>query len=267
MKIIRTIDPSGVVQIAERHPDGSATLIRGDVFGSPALTDIRIQVGPLLPPVEPAAILCIGLNYRKHAAETGARIPSHPVLFMKNPSSAIGAGVPVQIPTRLRSEKVDFEGELAIVIGKTCKNVDRDHALDYVLGYTCANDVTARDWQKEFGGSQWSKGKGFDTFCPLGPCLVTVDELKDPNRLHLQTRVNGEVMQDESTSDMIFDVATVVEFLSGGTTLRPGTVILTGTPSGVGMARTPPRFLSPGDLVEVEIDGIGLLANPVELEP
>ncbi len=164
------------------------------------------------------------------------------------------------------SAKVDFECELAVVIGKRCKNVPRAQALDYVLGYTCANDVSARDWQKEGGGSQWCRGKTFDTFAPMGPSLVTVDELGAANNLRIRTLVNGEVMQDSSTSDMIFDVPTLIEFYSGSTTLMPGTVILTGTPSGVGMARKPPRFLSAGETVTIEIEKIGSLTNPVIAE-
>jgi 2-keto-4-pentenoate hydratase/2-oxohepta-3-ene-1,7-dioic acid hydratase in catechol pathway len=168
----------------------------------------------------------------------------------------------------MRSAKVDYECELAVVIGRACKNIRREEAMDYVLGYTCANDVSARDWQKEGGGSQWSRGKSFDTFAPLGPVLVTPDEIPDPHALRIRTRVNGEVLQDCSTADMVFDIPTLIEFLSGSSTLLPGTVILTGTPHGVGMARTPPRFLQPGDSVSVEIEKIGALTNPViEEEP
>ena len=162
---------------------------------------------------------------------------------------------------------MDYECELAVVIGTTCKNVTRERALDHVLGYTCANDVTARDWQRQRGGSQWCRGKTFDTFAPMGPCLVTRDEIPHPNKLALRTRVNGETLQEWNTDDMIFDVPTLIEFLSGSTTLAPGTVILTGTPHGVGMARTPPRWLQPGDTVEIEVEKIGRLSNPVALEP
>ena len=152
------------------------------------------------------------------------------------------------------------------MIGKACKNVRRDQALGYVGGYTCANDVSARDWQIKKGGGQWCRGKFFDTFCPLGPVLVTPDEIPNPNALGLRTLLNGETVQDWNTDDMIFDVPTLIEFLSGSTTLLPGTVILTGTPQGVGMAAKPPRWLKPGDSVTIEIDGIGQLTNPVELE-
>jgi 2-keto-4-pentenoate hydratase/2-oxohepta-3-ene-1,7-dioic acid hydratase in catechol pathway len=167
------------------------------------------------------------------------------------------------LPRQLRSDKVDYECELAVVIGRTAKNVSRESALDYVFGYTAANDVSARDWQKEWGGGQWSRAKSFDTFCPLGPCLVTADEILNPNALRLSTKVNGEILQDWSTGDMIFDVATIIEFLSGDSTLLPGTTILTGTPHGVGMAANPPRWLGAGDVVEIEVEGVGTLRNPV----
>jgi 2-keto-4-pentenoate hydratase/2-oxohepta-3-ene-1,7-dioic acid hydratase in catechol pathway len=152
------------------------------------------------------------------------------------------------------------------VIGKAARNVKRENATEYILGYTCANDVSARDWQKEGGGGQWCRGKTFDTFCPLGPVLVTPDELPNPNALRITTRINGETMQDWNTNDMIFDIPTLIEFLSASTTLLPGTVIITGTPHGVGMAREPKRWLQPGEVVEVEIEGIGILRNPVREE-
>jgi 2-keto-4-pentenoate hydratase/2-oxohepta-3-ene-1,7-dioic acid hydratase in catechol pathway len=155
---------------------------------------------------------------------------------------------------------------LAVIIGRPCKNVARDVALDYVLGYTCANDVSARDWQIKWGGSQWCRGKTFDTFCPLGPCIVTTDELPDANNLRIQTILNGQVMQDWNTNDMIFDVPTLIEFLSGSTLLETGTVILTGTPHGVGFARKPPVYLQAGDTITIDIDKIGKLTNPVRQE-
>jgi 2-keto-4-pentenoate hydratase/2-oxohepta-3-ene-1,7-dioic acid hydratase in catechol pathway len=185
---------------------------------------------------------------------------------MKSASAVQNPGDPIEIPTHLASSEVDYECELAVVIGKTCKNVTRERALDYVLGYTCANDVSARDWQIRMGGSQWCRGKTFDTFAPLGPCLVTRDEIPNPNNLHIATILNGERMQDWTTSDMIFDVPRLIEFLSGSTTLVAGTVIMTGTPQGVGMARKPPRWLAAGDVVTVEIESIGRLTNPVVAE-
>jgi 2-keto-4-pentenoate hydratase/2-oxohepta-3-ene-1,7-dioic acid hydratase in catechol pathway len=237
--------------------------LEGDLFGELRDTARPAQVAKRLAPLAPAAILCIGLNYRKHAEEGGKPVPEHPVLFMKLPSTVTHPGDPIELPRRLRSDRVDYECELAVVIGRECKNASRAAALDYVLGYTCANDVSARDWQAQWGGSQWCRGKTFDTFCPLGPCLVTADEIPNPNDLGIRTVLNGQVMQDWTTSDMIFDVPRLVEFLSGSTTLPAGTVILTGTPPGVGFARKPPVFLQPGDEVSVEIDQIGRLTNPV----
>ena len=166
----------------------------------------------------------------------------------------------------MRSDEVDYECELAVVIGKPCKNISRAKALDFVLGYTCCNDVSARDWQIKRSGGQWCRGKSFDTFSPLGPCLVTPDEIPNPNSLKISTVLNGQVMQDWNTNDMIFDVPTLIEFLSGSTTLLPGTVILTGTPHGVGMAQKPPRWLRPGDRVNIEIEKIGALTNSVANE-
>jgi 2-keto-4-pentenoate hydratase/2-oxohepta-3-ene-1,7-dioic acid hydratase in catechol pathway len=161
---------------------------------------------------------------------------------------------------------VDYECELAVVIGKPCKNVSRANALDYVLGYTCANDVSARARQIKRGGGQWCRGKSFDTFSPLGPVLVTTDEIPNPNALKIRSVVSGQVMQEWNTNDMIFDVPTLIEFLSGSTTLLPGTAILTGTQHGVGMAQKPPRWLKPGDSVTIEIEKIGALTNPVNAE-
>jgi len=223
-------------------------------------------VQKLLAPVAPVALFCIGLNYRRHAEEGKAPIPAYPVLFMKNPAAVQNPGDPIVLPRHLRSEEVDYECELAVVIGKRCKNVPKETALEYVLGYTCANDVSARDWQGKWGGSQWCRGKTFDTFAPLGPCLVLRDEIPDPSALKIRTVLNGQVMQDWNTGDMIFDVPTLIAFLSGSTTLLPGTVILTGTPHGVGFARKPPVFLQPGDSVTIEIDRIGALTNPVVAE-
>jgi 2-keto-4-pentenoate hydratase/2-oxohepta-3-ene-1,7-dioic acid hydratase in catechol pathway len=267
MRIIRYLDPAGIAHYASAPLDGIALQIQGDIFGKFEVTSEPADIRKLLAPITPAAILCIGLNYRQHAVETGARIPSHPVLFMKPPGALQNPGDPIELPRHLPSERVDFEGELAVVIGRTCKNVRPEDALDYVLGYTCANDVSARDWQKDFGGSQWCRGKGFDTFAPLGPCLVTTDEIPDPASLRLRTIVSGELMQESPTSDMIFSVPEIIAFLSGSSTLLPSTVILTGTPSGVGMARTPTRWLQPGDSITIEIEGIGSLVNPVVEEP
>ncbi len=263
MKIIRHENAAGEICWAEQHADGTASRLDGDLFGGLAKTGEPASVRRLLAPLTPAVIFCIGLNYRQHAAETNAPLPDIPVVFMKSPGALQHPGGPIVLPRWMRSTKVDYECELAIVIGRACKNVSRARALDFVLGYTCANDVSARDWQKEGGGSQWCRGKSFDTFAPLGPCLVTPDEIPNPGALRIQTRIGSETMQDASTSDMIFDVPTLIEFLSGSTTLPPGTVILTGTPHGVGAARKPPRFLQAGDEVSIEIENIGVLTNPV----
>jgi len=265
MKIVRFCDSAGDRHFGEAVDWQSARLIAGNIFGSYHVTDQVVSIAKLLAPVVPPTILCIGLNYRQHAAETGAKIPEHPVVFMKAANSLNHPGDPILIPTVARGE-VDYECELAVVIGKTAKNVSRREALDSVLGYTCANDVSARRWQKEGGGKQWCRGKSFDTFCPLGPCLVTSDDISNPNNLAIKTILNGQTMQDWSTSDMIFDVPTLISFLSQGTTLLPGTVILTGTPQGVGFARTPPVFLKPDDQVTIEIQGIGQLVNSVQNE-
>jgi 2-keto-4-pentenoate hydratase/2-oxohepta-3-ene-1,7-dioic acid hydratase in catechol pathway len=263
MRIIRFLDSAGQIRFGVEQSGGSARLIEGDLLGDHTVTSQTAEVRKLLAPIAPTAILCIGLNYRKHAEETRSKIPEYPVLFMKSPGAVQNPGDPIVLPRKLRSGEVDYECELAAVIGRQCKNVSRDRAFDYVLGYTCANDVSARDWQKQFGGSQWCRGKTFDTFCPLGPAIVTKDEIPDPQSLSIRTRVNGDVLQDWTTADMIFGVAELIEFLSGSTTLLPGTVILTGTPHGVGVARTPPRWLLAGDEVSIEIDGIGTLSNPV----
>jgi 2-keto-4-pentenoate hydratase/2-oxohepta-3-ene-1,7-dioic acid hydratase in catechol pathway len=262
MRIIRYLDAQGQVRCAAEQPDGSAR----NLTDNWQLTNQRADVRKLLAPVAPVAIFAIGLNYRQHAAETHAPIPEFPVLFMKNIAAVQNPGDPILIPQQLRSDEVDYECELAVVIGKACKNVSRAVALQHVLGYTCGNDVSARDWQKRRSGGQWCRAKSFDTFAPLGPCLVTPDEIPNPNALRIRTLLNGEVLQENNTSDMIFDVPALIEFLSGSTTLLPGTVIFTGTPSGVGMARTPPRYLELGDVVTVEIEKIGKLTNPVALE-
>lgn len=248
--------------LACQHDNGTYTKLNGELFGD--LTDSGTTVsGKLLAPLTPVDILCIGLNYRKHAAEGGSAPPENPILFMKNIGTLQNPGDPIILPRKLNSDKVDYECELAVVIKKECLNVSKENALDYVLGYTCANDVSARDWQKNGGGGQWCRGKTFNTFCPLGPVLLTADEVDDPNALTIKTILNGQTMQDWNTDDMIFDVPTLIEFLSASTTLLPGTVILTGTPHGVGFARTPPVFLKGGDTVSIEIEKIGTLTNPV----
>ncbi|MDB5295382.1 MAG: Ureidoglycolate lyase [Phycisphaerales bacterium] len=249
--------------------DATAREIDGLLLDGPAgwnLTGRILRVEQLLAPLVPTDILCIGLNYREHAKESNSEVPDNPMLFIKSSNALNHPGGPIPIPRR--STDIDYEGELCVVIGKTAKNVSKAEALSYVLGYTCANDVSARDWQKQkkLNGGQFARGKSFDGFCPLGPWLVTADEVPNPNALKLRTLVNGRVLQDHTTADMIFDVPTLIESLSSTMTLRPGAVILTGTPQGVGAARTPPVWLTPGDTVAVEIEGIGRLENPVTAE-
>lgn len=263
MRIIRFFDEQHRICLGEEAGQGRASLLKGELFGSLARTGQTAVVRKLLAPVEPANILCIGLNYREHAAESGAKIPSYPVLFMKPNTALNHPGDPIRLPACQVDSEVDYECELAVVIGRTCRDVAEAEALGYVLGYTAANDVSARTWQIQRGGGQFVRGKGFDTFCPLGPALVTADEIPDPQALRLKTLLNGKTMQDHTTADMVFPVARLISFLSQDTTLVPGTVILTGTPQGVGFARKPPVWLQPGDEVVIEIEKIGRLVNPV----
>jgi len=266
MKIIRYNDPAGGIHFGALQSDGAALRCTGDLYAGLQPTGEKAEVQKLLAPLVPSQIFCIGLNYRRHAEESGLKPPEWPVLFVKGINTLQNPGDPIEIPVQAASVEVDYECELAAVIGRACKNVKAADALDYVLGYTCGNDVSARDWQLKRGGGQWCRGKTFDTFCPLGPVLVTADEIPDPQTLGIRTILNGERVQDWTTNDMIFSVAQIIEFLSGSNTLPPGTVILTGTPHGVGMAAKPPRWLKPGDEISVEIDRIGALTNPVKLE-
>jgi 2-keto-4-pentenoate hydratase/2-oxohepta-3-ene-1,7-dioic acid hydratase in catechol pathway len=216
----------------------------------------------LRPPIpNPAKIVCIGLNYRDHAAEGGVPVPKDPVLFSKYATALIGDGEAIVLPPV--SQEVDYEAELVIVVGKRGKNVKAEEASRYVAGYTIGHDVSARDWQLKKDGKQWMVGKTFDTFVPTGPVLVTADEVPDPHNLAIKLRLNGQTMQDSNTKQMIFNVGALLAYLSQVFTLEPGDLIFTGTPPGVGMARKPPVFLKGGDVVEVEIEGLGVLRNPV----
>jgi 2-keto-4-pentenoate hydratase/2-oxohepta-3-ene-1,7-dioic acid hydratase in catechol pathway len=264
MKIARFLDPHGTLHLGTPIDDEHASRLDGALYSDLRETQETIRVARWLAPIVPTNVFGIGLNYRAHAAETGARIPETPVVFMKPTTAVTDPGAPIRIPRACdRGPEVDYEAELAVVIGRTARDVPVASALSHVLGYCCANDVSARRWQKERGAGQWVRGKSFDSFCPLGPALVTADEIPDPQNLRVSCTLNGEVMQRGHTSDMIFSVAELIAFLSRDTTLLPGTLIITGTPPGVGMARKPPRFLQAGDLVVIEIDGIGALANPV----
>ncbi|GGI37770.1 hypothetical protein GCM10010988_15630 [Cnuibacter physcomitrellae] len=213
----------------------------------------------LAPVPHPRSLLCIGLNYRDHATETGAAIPTLPVVFAKHSSTVVGSGAAIVLPES--SAEVDYEAELAVVIGRRAFRVTPEEALEAVAGYTVMNDVSARDWQART--SQWMTAKSFPTFGPMGPALVTADELGDGRGLRIGLRVNGRTLQDSSTDEMIFGVAELVSHLSQFWAVEPGDVIATGTPAGVGFTRTPPVFLRDGDEVEAYVDGIGVLRNPV----
>lgn len=209
-------------------------------------------------PLRPRKILCVGRNYAEHAAEMKNELPSKPLIFSKYSTSIIGPGDVIRWSTDI-TQQVDWEGELAVVIGKTARNIREEDAYEHVFGYTIANDVSARDLQSS--ESQWSRAKGHDTFCPIGPCIVTRDDIPDPHNLRITTTVNGETMQNGHTGDMIFKIPYLVAYLSRTFTLQPGDLILTGTPAGVGKGMNPPRFLKDGDEVRVTIEGIGTLVN------
>ncbi|KAG0229580.1 hypothetical protein BGW42_001459 [Actinomortierella wolfii] len=247
-----------------------AKVIEGDILtpDNCRVTDKVVKVDRLLSPLERVSIFrCIGLNYAKHAAETKLKIPPYPVLFIKPSMAKQDPFAPIIVPPICQNEQVDYEAELAVVIGKPCRNVSEQDALNHVLGYTVANDVSARKWQGlNLGSGQWCFSKGFDTFAPIGPALVSSDVITNPNSLGIRTVLNGKVMQNSNTSDMIFNVRKLISFLSQSTTLMPGDVILTGTPEGVGFTRDPPVFLQHGDHVVCSIDEIGELHNTVLFE-
>jgi 2-keto-4-pentenoate hydratase/2-oxohepta-3-ene-1,7-dioic acid hydratase in catechol pathway len=215
----------------------------------------------LAPVLDPRKIVCLGLNYRDHAAESGAPLPKEPILFSKYATALIGPGANIVLPPV--SKEVDYEAELVIVVGKCGRSLSADAAPAYVAGYTVGHDVSARDWQLRKDGKQWMVGKTFDTFAPTGPLLVTPEEVPNPHQLRIRLRLNGRTMQDSNTSQMIFGVGAMLAYLSQVFTLEPGDLIFTGTPPGVGFVRKPPVFLQPGDVVEVEIEGLGVLRNPV----
>lgn len=264
MKIVRYQNSKGEIGYAAEGGPGKYSRIAGDIFGRFAVRDDdRVEIARFLAPVVPPAIFCVGLNYRHHAQEAGMAVPEHPVVFLKSANALQDPGAPIVIPAGAGSTEIDYECELVIVVGRKCKNVARENALDYVLGYTSGNDVSSRDWQLRMGGTQWCRGKSFDTFAPIGPCLVTKDDIPNPNALRIQTLLNGEVMQDSNTDDLIFDVPTLVHELSKVMTLDPGDIIITGTPSGVAMARNPQPWLKAGDVCEVEIEKIGVLRNNI----
>ncbi|TWT83479.1 Ureidoglycolate lyase [Planctomycetes bacterium CA13] len=228
----------------------------------PAPTESQWLTTPstLLPPIaDPDKIICIGLNYRDHALETGSEIPTEPVVFSKFNTALIGHGDAIRLPKI--ATKVDYEAELVVVIGKKAKQVSPNDAMQYVMGYSCGHDVSARDWQKGRPGGQWLLGKTFDTFAPVGPCLVTTAEMPNPSRVRVRMHLNGETVQESTTEQLIFSIPELISHLSNIVTLKPGDLIFTGTPPGVGVARKPPVFLKAGDTCSVEIEGIGTLTN------
>jgi 2-keto-4-pentenoate hydratase/2-oxohepta-3-ene-1,7-dioic acid hydratase in catechol pathway len=252
--------PAGVRPLLAAGPD--ALRAAADAVRSPNAVRIPADRAALRPPVpDPPKVLCIGLNYRDHAIEGGKAIPAEPVMFGKFSNALIAHGEPIRLPKV--SQKVDYEAELVVVIGQRGKDIPAERAMSHVAGYTVGHDVSARDWQFRGEERQWIIGKTFDTFGPTGPHLVTADEVPDPHALPVRLRLNGQVMQNSNTREFIFTVPQLIAYLSQVMTLEPGDLIFTGTPPGVGGARKPPVFLKPGDTVEVEIEGIGLLRNPV----
>ncbi|NLX06337.1 MAG: fumarylacetoacetate hydrolase family protein, partial [Phycisphaerae bacterium] len=264
MKIARFVDESWQVQygVVEPSADGRAVraeVIEGNIFGRFSPSGVVVGVKKLLAPVSPPNVIAIGLNYRDHAKESGMAIPEEPVIFLKATSSVVGPEDAIVLPAEAPDE-VDYEAELVVVIGKRAKDVSAAEARGVILGYTCGNDVSARDCQLK-RDKQWARGKSFDTFCPIGPWLVTADAL-DPSDLAIKLLLNNAALQNSRTSELIFGVDELISFLSRQFTLLPGTVIMTGTPPGVGFALKPPKYLKAGDDAVVEIEGIGRLRNP-----
>ncbi len=244
--------------------EGGPSLLQDVAVVPHTPTAVRYPEGgvKLLPPIpDPQKIICVGLNYRDHAAESGAPLPKEPVLFSKFATALVGDGDAIVLPAV--SQEVDFEAELVLVVGKKGRHLTPANAMEHLTGYTIGHDVSARDWQLKKDGKQWLAGKTFDTFAPTGPLLVTADEVPDPLALGIRLRLNGETMQNSNTNQMIFSPAEVLVYLSQIMTLQPGDLIFTGTPPGVGFVRKPPVFLKSGDVAEVEIDGLGILRNPV----
>jgi 2-keto-4-pentenoate hydratase/2-oxohepta-3-ene-1,7-dioic acid hydratase in catechol pathway len=258
---LRAADPALPASMLELLRGGDGALERARrALASAGAQHVRARDGmTLLPPVpDPAKIVCVGLNYRDHAAEVNLELPEYVTIFAKWPNTLIGDGAAIVIPRE--SHRVDYEAELAFVVGKRARHVDEAHALDHVAGYTNFNDVSVRDYQSRT--SQWTFGKVFDTHGPCGPFLVTRDEIRDPQTLRIRTTIDGETLQDSNTSQMVFGVARLVAEISAVMTLEPGDIVATGTPAGVGTSRQPRRWIRPGERVRVEIDGLGALENP-----
>jgi 2-keto-4-pentenoate hydratase/2-oxohepta-3-ene-1,7-dioic acid hydratase in catechol pathway len=248
--------PTSLVELISKWPQYESRVASlGRKLGSSS-DELRL----LCPIDRPGKILCIGLNYRDHAIETHAPIPEEPIVFCKMPTTMIGPSDAIRIPSE--SRQVDYEAELVAVIGRKIKHATISESEGAIFGYTVGHDVSARDWQKGKPGKQWFLGKSFDTFAPLGPVIAHASSIPDPGQLSIRCRINGETVQDSNTRELIFSPAFLVQYLSQVMTLEPGDVIFTGTPSGVGVARHPPRFLQPGDTVEIEIESIGRLVNP-----
>ena len=252
----RSIAESALSWLEELPPE-----VADNLTGQSALLYREDQVRRRAPITRPGKIICIGLNYRDHAAESGLPVPQEPVLFCKYANTVIGPGDPIILPPD--SAEVDYEAELVFVIGKTAHNVPEAQAMEYVAGYTVGHDVSARDYQIKRGGGQWMAGKTWDTFAPMGPVLVTADESIDPHNLGIRCVLNGEMLQNSNTSQFIFNIPQAVAYLSRIITLEPGDTVVTGTPPGVGLARNPPHIQKPGDGVEITNDGNGNLRNPV----
>jgi 2-keto-4-pentenoate hydratase/2-oxohepta-3-ene-1,7-dioic acid hydratase in catechol pathway len=255
--------PGNLRQILEAGPD-VLKAIASLAHRPKAVKILADRVQFHAPIVDPRKIICVGLNYKDHAAESGAPIPKEPILFSKYATALIGHGETIVLPKV--SQEVDYEAELVIAVGKKGRHLTPQNALEHVAGYTVGHDVSARDWQLRKDGKQWMIGKTFDTFAPVGPVLVTKEEVQDPQNLPIRLRLNDQVMQSSNTRQMIFGVAELMVYLSQVFTLEPGDLIFTGTPPGVGMARKPPVYMKDGDVVEVEIEGLGLLRNPVGQE-
>ncbi|KXJ95769.1 fumarylacetoacetate hydrolase family protein [Microdochium bolleyi] len=278
-RLVRFLATDGNVYYGDAIlPDGSETndishtqrahIITGSIFGKHEVTDQVAEVRLLLSPLareDVQTVRCLGLNYARHAKESNMAIPKYPVLFYKPVTSLSGPTDPIPVHALAQEgEGLDFECELVVVIGKTCRDVSEADALDHVLGYAVGNDVSHRDWQIAKGGGQWSLGKGFDGWAPFGPGIVSSSLIKDPQKLRISTQLNGKTVQDSNTSDMIFNIRQTIAFLSKGTTLIPGDLIFTGTPSGVGMGRNPKLWLKDRDVVEVSLEGVGTIKNTVE---
>lgn len=257
--------PHGVSDIAKAK---KARIIQGDIFGKHDITDQIADIRLLLAPLaieDVKTVRCLGLNYEQHAKESNMPLPKYPVLFYKPVTSVTGPFDPIPVPAPAQEAPgLDYECELVVVIGRRALNVSEADALDYVLGYAVGNDVSHREWQLKRGGGQWALGKGFDGWAPFGPGIVSSQLIKDPQSLKIATKVNGKLVQDSVTKDLIFGVREMIAFLSKGTTLLPGDLFFTGTPQGVGAGRSPPLWLRDGDVVEVSLEGIGTCTNKVE---